>query len=238
MTRRKLTLRRIDPWSVLKFGFALNLALMMVGLLGAWLLWLVIGRLDVIATACDSIGTVFLNIEDCGVNGGALFRTLFLVGLLGVVVQTGIMVLMAFLYNLIADLTGGLQFTFIDEAGNGGLLTTPSKDALSSTNGPVGRPPVAPVSRGESRPERGEATSGASSAGTSGSGSSVPRREGDAAPRRETPTTPSQPSQPSRPTSGGQDATRPTPPSTDRPTSPGSARTEGGSLWDKGPGQG
>ncbi len=230
MTRRKLTLRRIDPWSVLKFGFALNLALMFVALLGAWLLWLVIGRLDVIATACDSIGTVFLNIEDCGVNGGALFRTLFLVGLLGVVVQTGIMVLMAFLYNLIADLTGGLQFTFIDEAGNGGLLTASTKDSLSSTNGPVGRPPVAPVSRGESR---AEATSG-----SSGSGSDTPRREVDPAPRREAPATPPQQRAPHTPS----DPTRPTPPQSsptppkapDGPNSPGSARPDGG-LWQNRP---
>lgn len=118
MIRRKLTLKRVDPWSVLKFGFVVNIALLLVGLLGFWILWTVIGRLGLVDQFCDSVGSIVLDLQECSLNGGNIFRTLLIIGLLGVVVQTGIMVFGAFLYNLISDLTGGLGFTFFDEAGD------------------------------------------------------------------------------------------------------------------------
>lgn len=116
MIRRKLTLKRVDPWSVLKFGFVVNLALLFVALLGFWILWIVIGRLGLVESFCDSVGSIVLDLQECSLNGGNMFRTLLFLGLLGVVVQTGIFVFGAFLYNLISDLTGGLTFTFLDES--------------------------------------------------------------------------------------------------------------------------
>lgn len=123
MIRRRFTLKRVDPWSVLKFGFVVNIALMLVAMLGFWILWIVIQRLGLVETFCGSVGEVVLNLEECSLNGGNIFRTLLLLGLLGVVVQTGIMVFGAFLYNLIADLTGGLGFTFLDESGEAARTT-------------------------------------------------------------------------------------------------------------------
>jgi hypothetical protein len=136
VNRRRLTLKRIDPWSVLKFGIVANLALLVIGLIGFGILWLVITQLDLIDKVCSSVGDLVLGLEDCGINGGALFGRLLLLGLLGVVVQTGIMVFMAFLYNLIADLTGGLTFGFLDEAGDlqaGGALSVRTSDTSLRT---------------------------------------------------------------------------------------------------------
>lgn len=135
MNRRRLTLKRIDPWSVLKFGIVANLALLVIGLIGFGVIWLVITQLDLIDKVCTSVGDLVLGLEDCGINGGALFGRLFLLGLLGVVVQTGIMVFMAFLYNLIADLTGGLTFGFLDESGDlqsGGARSVRTSDTSAS----------------------------------------------------------------------------------------------------------
>ncbi len=138
MIRRKLTLKRVDPWSVLKFGFVVNIALLMVGMLAAWILWTVIGRLGLVDQFCDSVGSIVLDLQECSLNGGNIFRTLLLLGLLGVVVQTGIMVFGAFLYNLIADLTGGLGFTFFDEAGD--ATTTPARSTSTSSAQQAGVP--------------------------------------------------------------------------------------------------
>jgi hypothetical protein len=129
--RRKLTLKRIDPWSVLKFGFVVNVALMLIVLLGLFVLWLVIQQLGLIERACDAAGTL-LELDECGLNSGPLFRTLLFLGLLGVVIQTGIMVLGAFLYNLIADLTGGLAFSYLDESGD--VQLTAANAAVTSTS--------------------------------------------------------------------------------------------------------
>lgn len=113
MVRRRLTLKRIDPWSVLKFGFVANLALLAIGMLGAAVVWFFIRQLGLIERVCGMAQQV--GFEACGINGGNLFRLLLLLGLLGVVVQTGLFVFLSFLHNLIADLVGGLSFTYVDD---------------------------------------------------------------------------------------------------------------------------
>lgn len=113
MVRRRLTLKRIDPWSVLKFGFVANLSLLAIWLLGGAVMWFFVRRLQLIEKVC-SIATD-VGFTSCGVNGGNLFRAVLLLGVLGVVILTGLVVFFAFLANLIAELTGGLSFTFADE---------------------------------------------------------------------------------------------------------------------------
>lgn len=130
MARRRLTLKRIDPWSVLKFGFVVNLALLAIWLLGAGVIWFFIRQLQLIDKVCEIARDV--GFVECGVNGGNLFRALLLLGLLGTVIQTGLMVFLAFLHNLIADLVGGLQFTFNDESApsaSGGARTRRSSES-------------------------------------------------------------------------------------------------------------
>ena len=113
MVRRRLTLKRIDPWSVLKFGFVANLSLLAIMLLGGAVMWFFVRRLRLIEKVCDI--ALDVGFTSCGVNGGNLFRAMLLLGLLGVVIQTGLAVFFAFLANLIAEVTGGLSFSFADE---------------------------------------------------------------------------------------------------------------------------
>jgi hypothetical protein len=112
VVRRRLTLKRVDPWSVLKFGFVANLVLLAVFLLVAGVVWFIIERLALVEQACAIATDV--GFTQCGVNFGNLFRALILLGLLWVVVQTAVLVFLSFLYNLIADLTGGLTVTMYD----------------------------------------------------------------------------------------------------------------------------
>lgn len=166
MNRRRLTLKRIDPWSVLKFGIVANVALLVIGLIGFGIIWLVITQLDLIDKVCSSVGDLVLGLEDCGINGGALFGRLVLLGLLGVVVQTGIMVFLAFLYNLIADLTGGLTFGFLDESGDlqvGGARSVRTSDTSGSMK-------TASASGSSSSSSRGATSAGSSGRGASASG--------------------------------------------------------------------
>ncbi|MFA9431582.1 DUF3566 domain-containing protein [Egicoccus sp. AB-alg2] len=121
MARRRSTVKRIDPWSVLKFGFVVNLALLAVGLLVAAIVWMIIDRLELVDQACSI--ALDVGFTACGVNAGNLFRALILLGLLWVVVQTAVLVFLAFLYNLIADLTGGLTFGIVDDTPAGPART-------------------------------------------------------------------------------------------------------------------
>ena len=109
MARSRVTIRRIDPWSILKFGFVANLVLLGIQLLAGAVVWYVVARLELVETVCELAATV--GFTECGVDGGALFDSFLVLGLLGVVIQTGILVFLAFLANLIFDLTGGIGIT-------------------------------------------------------------------------------------------------------------------------------
>lgn len=144
MVRRRLTLKRIDPWSVLKFGFVANLSLLAIWLLGGAVMWFFVRRLRLIDKVCDI--ALDVGFTSCGVNGGNLFRAMLLLGLLGVVIQTGLAVFFAFLANLIAEVTGGLSFTFADEtagaAGRGEVTTSSATRTVDERDRTTrGRPP-------------------------------------------------------------------------------------------------
>lgn len=179
MVRRRLTLKRVDPWSVLKFGFVLNLALLAIWMLAAGLIWFFVQRLDLIDKVC-SIATD-MGFVECGVNGGNLFRALFLLGLLGVVINTGLFVFLAFLHNLIADLVGGLQFGFDDDTPGAAARGEVARTAGSATGEQRRVPAVAGAtsgggggSRSSSPPAR---SSGGSSSAGGGSGSGSPSNQ-------------------------------------------------------------
>ncbi|MFA9443906.1 DUF3566 domain-containing protein [Egicoccus sp. AB-alg6-2] len=134
MARRRMTVKRIDPWSVLKFAVVVNLALLAVGMLVAVVVWMIIDRLQLVDQACSI--ALDVGFTACGVNAGNLFRAFILLGLLGVVVQTAVMVFLTFLYNLIADLTGGLTFGVVEEG------TRPARKTAPGTTSAVRHDPA------------------------------------------------------------------------------------------------
>lgn len=147
MARRRLTIKRLDPWSVLKFGAVVNVAVLAIALLVVGVVLFFVDRLGLIDQACDIARDV--GFTACGLDMGNLFRAVALLGLLAAIVQTAVLVFLAFLHNLIADLTGGLTISVIDD---GPATTRPVTTAAAATTGstPVrttgtGRPPVPPI---------------------------------------------------------------------------------------------
>ena len=170
MVRRRLTLKRVDPWSVLKFGFVLNLALLAIWMLAAGVMWFFVQRLDLIDKVC-SIATD-MGFVECGINGGNLFRALFLLGLLSVVINTGLFVFLAFLHNLIADLVGGLQFGFDDETPGAAARGEVSRTRGSATTEQQAVPARSGASSSSSAGASGSSTSGGATSGGSQSSQS------------------------------------------------------------------
>lgn len=113
MARRRLTVKRLDPWSVLKFGIVANIVLFAILLLFAGIVWYIIDQLQLVDQACSI--AIDVGFSSCGINAGNLFRALALLGGMGVIVGTAVWVFVAFLYNLIADLTGGLSISVVEE---------------------------------------------------------------------------------------------------------------------------
>jgi hypothetical protein len=107
--RARLVLRKIDPWSVLKFSLLFYFCLLLIMLLGSAIIFAILKAFGVIANIQKLIGD--LSSSPYTISGGRIFRWLFLFGLLGAIVASAVTVFLAFLYNLIADVVGGIEIS-------------------------------------------------------------------------------------------------------------------------------
>lgn len=143
MIRRRMTVKRLDPWSVLKFGAVANVVLFAILMLVAGVIWFIVDRLQLVDQVCGIATDV--GFTSCGVNANNLFSALGLLGGMGVIVQTAVLVFLAFLYNLIADLTGGLSIGILEDGppaagGSSRNGATVSSRSLNSTASRVQQP--------------------------------------------------------------------------------------------------
>jgi hypothetical protein len=105
--------REIDAWSVFKIGLLVHLVLYIVALIAAALLWSVAsntGTLDNIENFFESFGW-----ESFSFDGAALFANLLVFGALAALLGTAVWVVMAVVFNLIAELVGGVRVTVLEE---------------------------------------------------------------------------------------------------------------------------
>lgn len=112
VVRRRVTVRRLDPWSVLKLSVIFYFCTLLVLMLALTLLWALIRQLGLVETLTEFMATLQIIVE---INAPNIARAIFLTGLLSVVLFTGINVFLCFLYNLVADLIGGLRVTLAEE---------------------------------------------------------------------------------------------------------------------------
>jgi len=150
VVRRRMVIRRIDPFSVLKFGAVANLAVAAIGFVAlTFVLRAVLGS-GIVEQVCDIASDVgFL---DCGVDQSSVTRLLAVLTVVWAVVQTALLVLLAFLHNLIADLTGGIVVSMdvetppgVRAAGPSTPDPSPAPSAPSTRSGPPGGAGPAPA---------------------------------------------------------------------------------------------
>lgn len=128
--------RDIDPWSVFKVMIIFHFAVYLVVLVASVLLWNVAratGTIDNVERFMESFGW-----ETFAFDGGQLFRNLWVIGLLLVFLLTGLAVLVATIFNLIADLVGGIRVTVLEE------------EVVLRVQDPTTSPPESSVEGGES----------------------------------------------------------------------------------------
>jgi hypothetical protein len=110
----RVVVRKVGPWSVLKFSLIFYFCVMLV-FLGA--LMILYGVLDAIG-ALDSLTRLIRDLfadQSFSIHRGWLFTRGFAIGLAMVLLWSLINVFVAFLYNLISDLVGGIEITLSEK---------------------------------------------------------------------------------------------------------------------------
>ncbi len=115
--RAKLTLRRIDPWSAMKFSLVLSVVLFIVWIVAVALLYGLLTAMGVFSKVNESIvqftGTNSANIESI-ISAKTVLTSAIVVGLVDIVLFTALATLFAVIYNLCADLAGGVEVTLAE----------------------------------------------------------------------------------------------------------------------------
>ena len=114
--RTKVVVRKVDPWSILKFSLLFYFCLMLVFLFALLLLYWILGVTGVLDSAARVLSDVGFGGEGgFEFHGYWIFSRMFLMGLVGVVVWSLVNVLVSILYNLISDVVGGVEVTLAEK---------------------------------------------------------------------------------------------------------------------------
>nr|WP_281383514.1 DUF3566 domain-containing protein [Micrococcus cohnii] len=111
---------KIDPWSALKLGFLLSVALGIITVVGVIALWSLMDMAGIFNQINDVLGTV-LGAESGNYTVqsiaplGTVVSLATIVAVLNVIVLTLLSAVMAIIYNLSAGLVGGLGLTLTDD---------------------------------------------------------------------------------------------------------------------------
>ena len=106
--------RHVEPWSVLKISLIFYFCLWIITLIAGVILWNMAVSSGTIDNVENFIEELFA-LDSFEFNGEQIFRATAVGGLVLVVAGSGFTVLMAVLFNLISDITGGLRLTVVEE---------------------------------------------------------------------------------------------------------------------------
>jgi len=117
--RARLHLKRIDPWSVMKFSFAVSLVLFVVAIVATSVLYLALDAMNVFDSVNNAVaeitGTAASDTPGFQINAKGVIGTAVLLGAVNMVLFTALATLGAFVYNVCADLVGGIELTLSEK---------------------------------------------------------------------------------------------------------------------------
>jgi hypothetical protein len=116
--RASLQVRRVDPWSVLKLAFVLSVALFFVWMVAVGVLYGVLDGMGVWDKLNGTYNEFAVNTTAAS-NGplitvGRVLGIAAIVGAINIVLFTALATVGAFVYNVCADLAGGLEVTLAE----------------------------------------------------------------------------------------------------------------------------
>ena len=109
--RARLQLRHINPWTVLKFSCVLSVALFFVWLITIGLLYGILQAAGVIGNINDAATTISGSGSKNPVTPGVVFGGAAIIGVINIVLFIALTTVGSVVYNLCADLVGGIEVT-------------------------------------------------------------------------------------------------------------------------------
>jgi hypothetical protein len=109
--RARLQLRNVNPWTVLKFSCVLSIALFFVWLIVIGVLFGVLDAAGVIGKINDAYTTIQGADSKPPVTAGVVFGGAAIIGVVNIVLFIALSTVGSIVYNLCADLVGGIEIT-------------------------------------------------------------------------------------------------------------------------------
>ncbi len=109
--RARLQLRHIDPWTVLKFACVLSIALFFVWLIVVGVLYGVLDGAGAIDKINEAITSINANGGQPPIRAGIVFGGAAIIGVVNMVLFIALSTIGSVVYNLCADLVGGIEVT-------------------------------------------------------------------------------------------------------------------------------
>lgn len=120
--RARLRVSRVDPWSVMKTCFMFAIAFGIISWICVYVVWSVVnasGMMEALNQALTNIlsspsDQTPVRIEDF-INTNKVMGVTALIAVINVVITTALGTIFAFLYNLSANILGGLELTLAED---------------------------------------------------------------------------------------------------------------------------
>lgn len=117
--RANLQIKRFDPWSVLKLSLVLGVALFFVWLVAVGVLYAVLDGMGVWDKLNGISSEILQSSDDAGggdplISAGRVFGVAAIIGAVNIVLFSALSTVGAFIYNVSADLAGGLEVTLAE----------------------------------------------------------------------------------------------------------------------------
>ncbi|HEX5565402.1 MAG TPA: DUF3566 domain-containing protein, partial [Streptomyces sp.] len=120
--KARLRVAKVDPWSVMKVGFLLSIALGICTIVAVAVLWMVMDAMGVFAAVGGTVSEATASDDSGGFDLQgflSLPRVLTftsVIAVIDVVLATALATLGAFIYNLSAGFAGGVEVTLAEDA--------------------------------------------------------------------------------------------------------------------------
>ena len=114
-----MLLSRIDPWSALKIGFLLSIAVGIMLVVAVHVLWTALNSMGTLELIQEWVAKLFTKDQEVDILQFVAYEKVIsaalLVAVTNVVLISGLSVISAFLYNMVSRMVGGVYVTLTDD---------------------------------------------------------------------------------------------------------------------------